>query len=285
MNVLFVMVPPVWIGLIIAYGVWQRVQTGKPVAPRVPPGAAFGETMCSGRVLRGLLARIGGANNCLIVSVDRGRFVVSLAFPFNLLPIPGLGALDIDVPISTVARVTPGRRLWQHVLRIDFTDINRAPVELVVRDEARLVAALGPRLVQPGADRALQSKSGARLSTRFQRLMLTIVGAGLLIGGGAGVFSDLAVRAHGITTTGVAVGFSGKQALIRYQVDGMPYVMESHINGAWKIGETETVIYLRDNPAQAIEGANLLIALLFMAAGLILLSFGLWWGRLIPGWS
>jgi len=285
MTGLIAIVPFVWIGLIIAFGVWRRVQSGKPVAPRVPPGAAFGETMCSGRVLGGMLARLGGANNCLVVTVDRGRLGVSFAFPFNLLPMPGFGALDIDLPVSAIARVTPGRRLWQHVLRIDFTDLNRKPVELVVRNEAGLVAALGPGFVRPDADRPLQSKSGRRLSTRFSRVVLCIWGTAFMIGSGVGVAGDLAVRAHGRSARAVMIGFANRQAVLRYQANGVYYTMPSHFNGAWKMGQTETVFYLPGNPAQAIEGGMLPLEALMMLVGLTVLIFGLIGGRLIPGWS
>jgi hypothetical protein len=282
---IFVLVPFVWIALVVAFGLWRQVQAGKPIAPRVPAGADFGETMCSGRVLRGVLGALGGANNCLVVVVDRGRFCVSFAFPFNLLPFPGLGALNVDVPVASVARITPGRRLWQRVLRIDFVDLDRAPVELVVRDEARLVAALGPSLVAPGADRPLRSTTRPRFDLVFARAILAIVGTGLAVGGGTGLVQDLTLRANGTATTAVMVGYEGRRALVRYHAAGRDYTMASHFNGDWSLGETETVIYLPDNPDQATESADLLLAVLLTTMGVVFLTAALFGGRLIPGWS
>jgi hypothetical protein len=281
----FVVIPFVWIALVIAFGVWRQVQSGRPVAPRVPAGAAFGETMCSGRVLGGVLRALGGANNCLVVVVDRGRFWVSFAFPFNLLPFPGLGALNIEVPIAAIARITPGRRLWQRVLRFDFVDLNRPPVELLVRNEAGLVAALGSALVAPGADRPLRSKTGPRLEFLASRVLLAILATGFIFGGGSDLVQDLSMRAQGTATPAVMVGYSGREAVLRYRADGSDYTMISHFNGNWTLGERETVYYLPGHPAQAIEGANLPFAMMFIIIGLMLLTFALMGGRLFPGWS
>lgn len=285
MNGLIILVPLVWIGLFIAFGVWRRMQSGKPVAPRVPDGAAFGETRVSGRVLGGVLQRLSGANNCIVVAVDRGRLSVGLAFPFSVLPMPGLGKFDIDVPITAIARITPTRRLWQHALRIDFIDPNQDSLELVVRNEAGLVAALGPNLMQFGADRPLQAKSGARFGPRFARVFMVLWGTVFMVASGFGVARDLAIRVHGVATTGVAIGFEGKSAVIRYRADGIDYTLQSHFNGNWQIGQSETVYYQRDNPVQATEGDMLLLTAGMMMIGLIVLIFGLFGPRLIPGWS
>jgi hypothetical protein len=140
-------------------------------------------------------------------------------------------------------------------------------------------------LVQPGADRALRSKTGPRFATRLQRVLLAIIATGFIIGGGSGLVEDLTMRAHGTATTAVMVGYSGRRAIVRYHAQGSDYTMASHFNGDWTLGETETVLYRPDNPAQAIEGANLKFVTLFMGIGVLLLGFALFGGRLIPGWS
>lgn len=273
-----------WVLLIMAFGVWQRVQSGKPIAPRVPPGAVFGETMCSGRALGGMLRGLANANNCLIVVIDHGRMSVNLAFPFNLLPIPGIGGLTIDVPIADIARVTTVRRAWMNVLRFEFTGVDRVPIELMVRNEAHLIAALGPDFDRIDADRPLQNKTGARADIRVARVFVGILGAGFLIGSGVGLSADLAVRAHGHHTIGTITGFADRKALVQYRVDGVDYTVPSQFNGVWQVGQTETLIYLPDHPDRPIENGNLLLISLFMAIGTILLSASLFGAKLLPGW-
>jgi len=286
---LLILVPFVWIALVFAFGAWRRARSGKPMVPRIPPGATFGETACSGRALGGL-RRLSGANNCLIVSVDQSRLNVALAFPFSLFPMPGPGALEVDVPLSEIARVTPGRRLWQDVLTIEFVDTTRPGIELVLRDEAGFVAALGSdlaRRTQQFAPRPLrQGKAGPRLGARIGRVFVCIWGVGALVGSGIGLSADLTVRAHGVATTGVLIAFQGKQGIVRYRVDGVDYTMISNSGrGTWVPGQTETIYYLRNDPAHAIEGGSLPFLALFALAGLITLAFGVFGPRLIPGWS
>jgi hypothetical protein len=285
MNGLFAIVPFAWIGLFIAFGVWRRVQSGKPVAPRVPPGAAFGETGCSGRILGGVMQRMGGASNCLVVVVDRGRFSVRLAFPFSVLPMPGLGRYEFDVPIATIARVTAQRRMWQNILRIDFTTPDRAPIELTLRNEAGLVAALGTAATVDRTDRALRAKTGMRLRTWFTRGFMCLWGTVVLAVSGSGLIDALALRANGQATTGVVLNLVGKIAMVRYRVDGSDYTLPSRFSGNWKPGQTETIFYLRNDPSQASEDGTAQVDAIGMMIGLLVLILGLFGPRLIPGWA
>jgi len=187
-------------------------------------------------------------------------------------------------------RVTPGRRLWQDVLTIGFVDADRPDIELMLRDEAGFVAALGPdpaRRAQQFAARPLrQGKAGPRLRSRIARVFLCIWGAGALIGSGIGLSADFTVRAHGVATTAELIEFQGKQGVVRYRVDGIDHTMISNFGrGSWVPGQTETVYYVRDDPSHAVEAGNLGFLALFAVAGLIALVLGLIGPRLIPGWS
>ncbi len=283
---LLIVIAFVWIGLVMGFGAWRRAQSGKPMFPRVPQGAAFGETMCSGRVLRGWTGRLGGATNCLIVFVDHGRFGAKFAFPLNFFPMAGTRGLEFDVPVSAISAIVPGRRFRQDALRIDFSDPNRAPIELIVRDEVGLVAALGLAPTCVNAARPLRNApKGARLSRRIPRIFMCIWGGVFMIAGGFGIASDLSVRANGELASGTAIHVEDKNTIVQYRVHGVDYTLVSHFNGLWTLGETEPIIFRRDDPTRATEGGMLTFVTFMTFIGLLVFVIGLFGPRLIPGWS
>lgn len=282
---LFFLVGLAWVVLLFGFGAWRRMQAGQLLMPRVPDDARFGETMCSGRSLGGGLRKFGGVNNCLVVAVARDRLLVDLAFPFSLFPFFGKSDLVIDAPLSAIRHVVPAKRFLQAVLRVEFVDPDRADIELVVRNEAGLFAALGPRFAPTAGCRALRAKTGPRIDRVFARVMLGVVGASLVATGSTGLVSDLAVRQHGTEVPAVVEGFAGKTAILKYRWQDSDYRMTSRFNGSWRTGDATSVIVLPDNPAAAIEPGMLPFMALFAGIGTVLLVFALAGGRLIPGWS
>lgn len=285
MNGWIVLVPFAWVAMLFAFGAWWRVQNARPLMPRVPDGAQFGETMCSGRALGGGFARLGGVNNCLVVAVARDRLSVDFAFPFSLFPFFGKSALVVDVPISAIRSITPIRRFWQPLLRVEFVDPDRADIEIVVRDEAGLCAALGPKFVAVAGDRPLRAKTGPRLDGMLARVLMGIVGAGFVLTGSTGVLSDLAMRRHGIETPAVVEGFAGKTAILKYRIGGVDHRIGSRFNGTWHQGDATRVIVLPDNPAEAVEPGMLPFMVMFAGIGAVLLAFAFAGARMVPGWS
>ena len=285
---LFFAVSFVWIGLVVAFGIWRRLRSGKPIVPRIPGGAAFGEAGCSGSVVGRFPASMMSANRCLLVYVADGRLVVTLVFPLSLMPMRPLKNLDFDVAISAVARVTPVRRFWQDMIHIDFVDTDRPSIDLTIKDEIGLFAALGQtRPAWPGNTRELK-KGNARGGWRriFTRVFLCIWGCGFLYGSSTQIASDLAIRAHGLQTTGTLVEFSGKNGVVRYRVAATEYMLASSFGeGMWVVGQTETVIYDRDNPARATEKALLPLVCLMVLPGFIALIFGIFGTRVITFWT
>ena len=284
MNGWIVLVPFAWITLVFAFGAWRRARNGRPLMPRVPADADFGEVMCSGRALGGF-GRLGGANNCLVVAVSGGRLMVDFAFPFNLLPIPGQSALVVDVPISALRWITPARRFFQPVLRVEFLDPDRPDLELVVRDEVGLSGALPGKFVVTASDRGLRAKTGPRIDRILGRVIMAIVGTTFLLTGSIGVISDINVHRQGTETPAVVEGFAGKTAILKYRFAGEDYRIDSRFSGSWHRGDATTVIVMPDHPAMAVESGMLPFMALFAAIGAVLVTFALAGGRLIPGWS
>lgn len=270
-----------WVVLLMGYGAIARAQQGRAIAPRVPPNADFGETMCSGRVIGGTLFGRANLNNCLVVWVAGGRLRVDIAFPFGLIPMIGSG-LVIDCPLGAIRRISALRKYLQPVLRFEFADPDRPPVDLVIRNEVALLTALGR---QPDeATRPLRARTGMRFDRLFARVITGLVGAVFIVVGTTGLASDLMVRAKGVETPAVVEGFAGKSAILRYHFAGQDYRIASQFNGTWHVGDATSVIVMPANPDAAAESGLLRIHVLFTGLAALFLAIALLGARL-PGWS
>jgi len=74
----------IWMSTVAVASILYRKRLGKPLFPRAPRNAVFAESWRSGRSLDGL-ARIGGAQNCLLVHVADGVLTIVPNFPFDLM--------------------------------------------------------------------------------------------------------------------------------------------------------------------------------------------------------
>jgi hypothetical protein len=280
--------PIAWILLILAFGTVRRALAGKPFFPAIPADARYGEVAGSGGGTGSFWNRLAGANRCLVIAVTRDdRLIVTPAFPFSILPLPGLSTLDCNVPLSGLARVTPGRRGIQPALRLEFLDPALRAFDLVVADEIAFVAALGRVPVQIAAKGRPLQQAGSSLARRkrFARALLVAWGLIALLLDGTGLVSDLTVRAHGVATQGTLIGFAGKQGVVRYRAQGIDYTMASSYGpGTWKPGDTETVIYLKDDPSRTVEGSSLATLSAMTLLGLVVALAGLFGAKIIPGW-
>lgn len=278
-----------WLAGWIAFGAWRRNRAGQPLVPRVPPGAAFGETGASGRLPRGLFGTLGGANRCLIVWVGQGRLVVTFAFPFTVFPVLGMRKLECDVPVAQIARVTPLRRLWQNALRIEFAGDARPPIELTLRNEAGFLAALEPALADPArraAGRDLSARTGPRASAWIARGFLALWGTAFLAFSLFQLTEDIAVRGHGQPLTATVVAMRGKSPIVAWQVDGQGYTMVSQFDrGIWGAQQSETVYAMTGQPWRAVEAQAWLAHAMAALAGVIALVLAIFGRRLVPGWS
>lgn len=99
------LVPLVWIAGWVTLSVCVRHLKGKPIFPKAPPGSLFVEKRGSGRSLRTIWTRLGGANKCLLVAVTHESLLVTPQFPFNLMFLPEIYDLDFEVPRSEVTSI------------------------------------------------------------------------------------------------------------------------------------------------------------------------------------
>src|SRR5262245_33122583 len=78
----------IWLGLCAGASVIYRIAKSKPIfRPRFEK-PRFLETWRSGRSLRSLSSRLGGASHCLWVAIDESSLRVGLHFPFNMMFMP-----------------------------------------------------------------------------------------------------------------------------------------------------------------------------------------------------
>lgn len=265
-----------------------RRSKGKPIFPRAPTDAQFAEKGCSGRTLRGLLSRIGGASNCLLVVVHDQRLVVTPQFPFNLMFLPEIYRLDFDGPTDAVTAITPVRTGFRKALRIEFEPGAVAPVELIVRDEAAFVNAIGRRAIRLGS-RDLKAPSGTGKSRKFifMRILFAIWGVGALFAAVTGLQQDWRYRQAGHIAVATyanpdqQVDGQQKMGVLIYEVSGVNHRMASIWGvGLYSVGDREAVYYSPADPLGARESAYLHFDLLWLGLGLIALSASLFAGKI-----
>ena len=94
--------------------------------PLFPPQSdqqvRFDETWTSGRCLDTLITRLGGARNCLHVTVTVDELWIRPQPPFHLMFLPEIYGLQYRVPTSRVARLEKTRGLLGTLVKLEFTD-------------------------------------------------------------------------------------------------------------------------------------------------------------------
>lgn len=288
MGLTGILLPLLWIGGWIAASIWFRRTNGKPIIPQKPTDAVFCEDWCSGRSLRNGLTRIGGARNCLLIYVSDGQLVVTPRFPFTLMFLPEIYGLDLRVSIASIASVEPAQHLWDRVLRISFHSADLAPIELKLHDERRFIDSLG-RQAHVGERRAITApeRPPPRYRLIFFRLFMAVWGTGALVAALSELPKDYRFRTEGIETIGVfdghtgVIGDRGDMGVLSYSVNGRRYHLISlQGTGIYKLGGTEKLFYLRDEPESARESANLSFDLLWLFLGITALTLSIFGGRI-----
>jgi hypothetical protein len=119
----------------------RQAARGKPLFFFSVDGASFQERGASGRA-HGLWWTFGGgANNCLVVAIARGRLVVRPFFPFNSFG--DMMGLDVDVDVKDLRGVHAERRWFRDWLVIDWVEGSRArSMSLYLRKREPFMAAL-----------------------------------------------------------------------------------------------------------------------------------------------
>jgi hypothetical protein len=133
-----------WVVLVIIASAIYRASRGRPVLTKEPNEPLFLERWTSGRSLRSILTRLGGARNCLLVAVTRDALVIRPHFPFTLLFLPEVYGLDWTIPRSSIQRVEEIEGVLGTRLLVEFLaeDGNTERVELILRQSEQFRQAL-----------------------------------------------------------------------------------------------------------------------------------------------
>jgi hypothetical protein len=117
-------------------------QSRKEVVSQGSRGRDLCGTLGIGAITRHLWGRFGGASNCLIIAVTRDELVVSPRFPFNLMFLPEIYGLELQVPKSLVEIEHSQSGLLRNrvTVRVDGADSRR--MQLKVKGRQAFLAAL-----------------------------------------------------------------------------------------------------------------------------------------------
>ncbi len=125
-----------WMGVLL----WRRSRTGPRFPDHATVNVLFDESWASGNSLKNAFTRLGGANNCLRVTVTDRELWTSAVFPFSALDQTTdlLHRIDRDA----ITHVEPLERRRLHVA---FTRDDGTPGRLVLRlrKRDRFLAAMG----------------------------------------------------------------------------------------------------------------------------------------------
>ena len=133
-----------WAVLVLA-SVQIRRRRGQPILRPAFPDALYTERWASGRSLRNVVTRFGGASGCLWVTVTPDALHVGLHFPFNLAFLGEFYRLEHRVDVRDIRAVEASRSLLgRRTVRVRFArpDGVEETIELQVTDPDRLAAAL-----------------------------------------------------------------------------------------------------------------------------------------------
>jgi hypothetical protein len=288
LGTLVITAPLVWIAAVIAISVLYRRKAGKPIFPRAPKNAVFSEAWASGRSLKSALTRIGGARNCLLVYVADGMLTIVPVFPFNLMFLSEIFGLEMTVPTKVISLEQVDGLLGKR-LRLSIEGSIQGHIELSLRDPNGFQAAMAAKN-NTGANTLCTAGIGERKRGWrfvFFRVFAIFWGAVVLVVMTGELKSDFQFRRDGIVATATMVGHTGQagskgdNGILQYSVQGRPYrIVSIQGSGIYRIGDTTQVRYLPNDPASAREDGHLTFDLLFVLAGICVLTLGLTLGRL-----
>ena len=142
-----------WLAGVVGASVVYRRARGKPVLFFGIRGAQFLERFASGFSHDTWYTRLGGASNCLVVAVSERRLIVRPWFPFNMLFLPEIYALEHEIPLAQVMDVSV-TKWWGHrrvVVRCRDSENQERALSLFLRSPERLMDVLQVRSESVGS--------------------------------------------------------------------------------------------------------------------------------------
>ena len=129
--------------ILIVASILYRTINGKnyPVIPEQE--ITFTERWVSGASQKNVLTKLGGASNCLSVTVSRNALVIRPMFPFNLMFFPEVYDLEHVVARSEISRIEPIARSDLGSVLVEFeSDGQKKRIELTFRRRDEFLRAV-----------------------------------------------------------------------------------------------------------------------------------------------
>jgi hypothetical protein len=129
-----------WILASLAYRVWRR----KPLFVHPVHDALFTEGWASGHSDKNILTKLGGARNCLHITLTPSELQMRPHFPFTLLFLPEIYDLELRIPRSHIKSVERMRKFRKDVLHVSFGAPGEAvrSIQLLLRRPQEFLDAL-----------------------------------------------------------------------------------------------------------------------------------------------
>jgi hypothetical protein len=129
--------------LVVLASIVYRTLKGKHL-PAVPEqDIKFTERWVSGVSHKNLLTKLGGASNCLSVTLSRNALIVRPMFPFNLMFLPEVYDLEHFIPRSKIKRIQMDEHGKAGSIIIEFeSDSGERRVKLMLRKREEFLRAI-----------------------------------------------------------------------------------------------------------------------------------------------
>ena len=110
-----------WVVLAVGVSLLVRRRRGQPILRPAFPDAIYAGRWQSGRSLRNVVTRFGGASGCLWVAVTPDALHVGLHFPFNMAFLGEFYRLEHRIDARDIRAVETGRSLLgRRTVRVRF---------------------------------------------------------------------------------------------------------------------------------------------------------------------
>jgi hypothetical protein len=129
--------------IVIVASIVYRGINGKnyPVIPE--QDITFAERWVSGSSEKNLLTKLGGASNCLSVTLSRNALVVRPMFPFNLGFLPEVCDLEHFISRIDIKRIEPSAASGSRTVLVEFeADGQKKSIELELRKRDEFLRAV-----------------------------------------------------------------------------------------------------------------------------------------------
>lgn len=127
----------IWNLSVFAYMWWRRAKQGRKFPPLSQVHVLFREQFASGYSHKSWMTRLGGASNCLTITVTADELWIGTFFPFSIL----LNTYDLEhrIPLRDLVLVEQQKQRITIDFKVDDSEVRRLTLVTRKADELRSV--------------------------------------------------------------------------------------------------------------------------------------------------